>query len=134
MESLHKFGGIDGIADSLQSDLDHGIEPRAVANGGSIENRKLLFGQNELPTPESASFFAIMVRDMGHAGSWYQRSWGWCGAGGQQQGQVCSRAGLGLCIAEGGLGQPGVDGVQQGRQACLFNTSVTASVNTSTPA
>lgn len=134
MESLHKFGGIDGIADSLQSDLDHGIEPRAVANGGSVENRKRLFGQNELPTPESASFFAIMVRDMGHAGLSYQRCWGCCGAGGQQQGQVCSRAGLELFIAEGGLGQPTVDGVPQGHSACLFHTSVTVSVNPTTPA
>ena len=55
-EQYQEYGGLSGIAESLKTNLSSGL---LTENEEDLENRKLAFGRNVLPSPENKSFWAF---------------------------------------------------------------------------
>jgi Ca2+-transporting ATPase len=54
VQQLEEFGGIEGLAEKLQTDLRNGIDEN------DIEERKTTFGENILPEKPPKSFFKLL--------------------------------------------------------------------------
>jgi Ca2+-transporting ATPase len=58
-EALEKVGGVEGLANALKVDLEHGLQPDAVGDI-SIERRQQLYGANRFAEVPLKSFFALL--------------------------------------------------------------------------
>jgi hypothetical protein len=63
-ERLRRLGGVQGLAQQLQSDTQAGLSPAAAAGPASIAEHRRVYGANELPVRPTKNFFVLCAENL----------------------------------------------------------------------
>lgn len=64
MEKLKQFGGVTGLASSVQSHAHNGLDPAEQSGPASIEEHRRVYGANTMPAMPQKNFFMLCFENL----------------------------------------------------------------------